>query len=801
MRVPLRWLSEWIAVPVGPEALAEKLSLGGLEVEGIERHGPELAALRVGHVVAREPHPDADRLSVCRVDLGDGTLRQIVCGAPNVAAGQRVAVATPGTTLPDGTRLKAARIRGVASEGMICSSRELGLGDDHAGILVLDPAAPVGAPLDQVLRAGETVLDVSLTTNRGDCASLLGIAREVAAHFGGEVTSPPCAPPEAGEPTSAAIRVEIEDAEGCSLYVARVVRGVRVGPSPDWLRARLEAAGLRSIDVVVDVTNLVMLEFGQPLHAFDLGKLRGGVVRVRAAAAGERLRTLDGQERALEAEDLVIADAARVLAIAGVMGGADSEVDTRTRDVLIESAAFHPRRVRRTGRRLGLHSEAAYRFERGVDPEGVARAADRAARLLAELATGAVLGGRVEARGREPARVREIELDPGRVNRLLGSAFEPVEIAALLARVGVESRNAGGGLACTVPSWRHDLERPEDLVEEVGRIDGYEKLPALLPVARLTPVLRAPGLALAEALREALRACGFQEVMTLPFVPERDADGLRLAADDERRRAVRVRNPLVEEEPLLRTTLVPSLLRAAQLNFARQCDEVRVFEISRVFRARGAGELPDERWVAAALVARRELGGLWRGAADVPVFFEVKGAAERALSELGVASAVRSGPQEPYLHPGAACGLRAGERDVGAAGELHPDVAACFGIDRPCAVCELDLGALAQVPRETPRYREVSRHPSVRRDLAVLLDATTPAGEVLEAIRKTAGPVLASLEIFDRYQGRGVPEGRVSLAFRLVFQRLDRTLQEAEVNKTTERVVQMLGHRFGGALR
>lgn len=806
MRVPLRWLSEWVDLPWPAretlEAFCERLTVGGLEIEDVIRTGPDLSAFRVGHVLSREPHPDADRLSLCRVDLGGGEAVEVVCGAPNVAAGQRVAVAPAGATLPDGTRIKRSKIRGVVSNGMICSARELGLeGDDGGGILVLAGEPAPGTPLADVLASGEVVLDVAITPNRGDWVSMLGMAREVRAHYGGALRLPPTAPPESSEEVSRFARVAIEDAAGCPRYVARVVRGVRVGPSPAWLQARLEAAGVRSVSNVVDATNLAMLELGQPLHAFDLARVRGGEVRVRDARAGERLATLDGQERTLAPGDLVIADAEGILAVAGVMGGRDSEVTGATADVLIESAQFHPSRVRRTARRLGLHTDASYRFERGVDPEGVARAADRAARLLAELAGGSVCRGTLEARGEALPRPGAIALRPEHVNRLLGTALRPREIAELLARVDVAVE--GGvvdGLRCRPPSWRSDLELPEDLIEEVARVHGYDRIEPTLPKGPFLGVDEPPARRLREAARDALRAAGLVELMTFPAVREGDLDALRLPADDPRRALVRIVNPVQADDAALRPTLVPSLLRAARLNLARQAEGLRLFELGATFVARGAGELPAEAAQAVALWTDARGASLWEPR-DVPVFFRAKGAAESVLAELGYAACFRAASVEPYLHPGASGDLRVGGEAVASVGELHPETAAAFELDAPAALIVLDLAALERAPRAAPRYREISRQPKVRRDLALLLDRGVAAGDVAEAIRKTAGPVLHSLAVFDRYEGRGVPEGKLSLAFRLELQRSDRTLTDAEVGRVVERVVKDLSQRFGGELR
>jgi phenylalanyl-tRNA synthetase beta chain len=631
---------------------------------------------------------------------------------------------------------------------------------------------------------------------------VLGVAREVSALFGAPLRLPETAAPEAGAPAREAVGVAIEAPDACHHYVARVVRGVREVPSPAWLRQRLEAAGLRSRQIVVDVTNLVMLELGQPLHAFDLHRLRGAEVRVRRARAGEKLATLDGETRELDPRDLVIADAERAIALAGVMGGRETEVAAGTRDVLIESAHFAPAGVRRSARRHGLHSEAAYRFERGVDPEGVARAADRAARLLAELAGGVVAAGRVEARGAPAAPPAEIRLELDRANRLLGTAFGAAQASALLARVGVRAQESTPGtLVCCAPSHRADLRIPEDLAEELVRIHGVEKIPATLPLGVLSPVTLPPLWSLAERAKDALAAAGLTECIGFPFVPETDPARLGLAADDGRGRLARLVNPVKEEEPCLRSTLLPSLLRLARQNLDRQVDPVRVFEVSRVFLRREAPEPPDEPlWVAGLITAPRQRR-LWDPPEPAPLFYQVKGLAERLLNGLGYVASLPDSAAQPYLHPGSAAAIVVHEQVIGSIGELHPDVAARFEIDVGCALFELDLERLACAPPPAVRFREVSRFPQVRRDLALFVDRGQRSGDLLAAIAKTAGPDLASVELFDRYEGAGVPEGRVSLAFRLVFQRLDRTLTDAEVAAAIDRVVRMLSHRFGGELR
>jgi len=806
MRASLEWLAEFIDLPAESD-LVERLTLGGFEDVEIVAMGPDLSAVRVGRVLECGRHPNADRLFVCKVDLGDGEPIEVVCGATNVAADQKIAFAAVGTKLPDGTLLKRAKIRGVASNGMICSSRELELGDDHEGILVLDPDAPVGAPLPEVVSAGDRELEVGVTPNRGDAASLIGLAREVRALFGGELRTPETDPPETGPATADAIRVEIEAPDDCHRYVARIVRGVRVGPSPDWMVAKLAASGIRSINNVVDATNFVLLEFGQPLHAFDLAKLRGGVVKVRRAAAGEKLATLDGEARELSAEDLVIADSERAIALAGVMGGANTEVGDATTDVLIESAHFHPSRVRLGAKRYGLKTEASYRFERGVDRLGVQRAADRVARLIAELAGGEVAAGSAVAEGAAPSVTEAIRFPTDRANKLLGTALSKQEMAALLERVGVSCTSADGDeLVCAIPSHRADLHLHQDLTEEVARIYGYERIPVTEPVGVLRGVERPRLWQLAERCRDALVAAGLIECQTLPFVNAEWLEALQLAADDPRGDAVRLVNPIREEEPLLRTTLLPSILRLVQQNRSRQVGRIEVFELGSLFRAGGApsrwgGDLPQESLGLAAAIVEREDRGLWEAPTSVPLFFNLKGIAKKLLNQLGYVAWFPSASPPPHLHPGAAAAIEVGGVLVGSIGELHPDVASAFGLDVGCAVMELNLEELMALPQQQARFHAVSRQPSVRRDLAVVVDLDQPAGEVLEAIRKTGGKDLVLVELFDRYAGKGIAEGRTSLAFRLVFQRFDRTLKDEEVTKTTDRIVKMLAHRFKGELR
>lgn len=798
MRVPLRWLSEWIDLPE-QDALVQRLTSAGLEVESILQSGPDFAGLRVGRVLECARHPNADRLSLCKVEAGFDSPLEIICGAPNVAAGRLVALAPVGSELPGGQKIKRSKIRGVASNGMICSARELGIGDDHEGILLLAEGFAPGAPLADALASelGETVLDLEITPNRGDWLSMLGMAREVRAHFGGALRLPDCSVQEGARPAEGDIEVAVEDTAGCPAYLARVVRGVSVAPSPPWLKKRLEAAGLRSINNVVDVTNLVMLEFGQPLHAFDLDKLRGPVC-VRAGRRGEAFQALDGSRHELSDENLVIGDANGAIALAGVIGGAASEVDAGTVNLLLESAHFAPARVRRSARLRGLSTDAGYRYERGVDPDGMARSVDRAARLLLELAGGEVSRGRAEARGEALARPGRIALEPARLCRLLGVELSTERVAELLERVEVSVETGEAGvLHCTPPAYRHDLWLPEDLAEEVARIYGYDNIEPTLPPARLAGT-HEPRLRKAQGdVKQSLVASGLTEVMTVPWVPESDAAALRLSEADPRRARVRLANPIHAELPLLRGELVGAILRTAARNLKLQNTRLRIFECSRVFRPDAPGELPAEPLQAVALLA-----GFAAPADAASRFLQAKGVAERLLGDFALAARFRAGAGEAYLHPeiSGAFEVEGAESAPVVLGEVHPETAAAFEVE-DAALVVIDVDALADLRGAPAVYREVSRYPAARRDLALWVEGDVPVGALLEAIRKKGGAALHSVEFFDRYRPGGAQRGKVSLAFHLVFQRLDRTLTDAEVDKAVRRVVKGLEQEFGAELR
>ncbi|MCC6223613.1 MAG: phenylalanine--tRNA ligase subunit beta [Thermoleophilia bacterium] len=763
MRIPISWLREYVAFATPLPELAERLAVASAEVERISRRGvPDengnLGRYVVGRVVEAGKHPNADRLQLCRVDTGDPEPRQIVCGAWNFGAGATVPVALPGAVLPDGRTLERAKLRGAVSEGMILSERELELGTDHAGILVLDEPHEPGTPLADVLPLRDEVLELELTGNRPDLTSIYGMAREVAALVGGELAPPPGAdPPRAGDEP---LELEIYDLEGCPRYVGRLFRGVRLGPSPPWLKARLVAAGMRPISNVVDVTNYVMLALGSPLHAFDHARLAGGRIGVRRAHPGEELVTLDGVRRRLDPADLLITDAREAVAIAGIMGGLDSEVTDATTEVLLEAASFEPVGILGSSERLGLRSEASNRWEKGVDPYLCERAAVLASQLLVELAGGRFVAHR-DVHGELPPRP-VTRLRPARVSALVGLEIPEGEQRAILERLGFD---VTGDWEVTVPTWRaRDVTREIDLVEEVARVYGLERVPFTLPERRAMFGRLSQAQRLRRLVEDVMTGCGLSEAYTWS-----------LAARDPDPRALRLPVPLSAEHALLRTMLVEGLVAAAARNVDAGNERVDLFEVARVYLPSGE-QLPDERW---------QVGGICEGG-----YFRAKGIVETLHAALGI-EPVFERTRRDWLHPG-----RAASVDAGWVGELHPAL-----LDGIWGVFQLDLETLfAEVP-ERILYDDVITYPALRQDLAFVVAEDVPAGELVRAARDLAGRELREARVFDVYRGGQIPAGRKSVAIRVAFQSPERTLTDEEAAGLRGLIVAGLAERFGAELR
>lgn len=805
MRVPLSWLADHVDPGLAPDALARALSGSGTLVEavhslGVPDSGDNLGAFRVGRVMSAEQHPNADRLRVCTVDLGGDEPATIVCGAPNVAAGQTVAVALPGALLPGAERpLGVAKLRGVESRGMILSAAELAMPGDAAGIMVLDDGAAPGSPLAEVLPLAETVLELEITSNRPDCLSLFGVAREVHA-----VTGAPLAPLDESDPPAegegsvddhAALEVAAPDL--CPRYMARVFTDVRVGPSPGWLRRRLEAAGMRSISNVVDVTNYVMLLTGQPLHAFDLDRLAGGRIVVRRAGEGEVITTLDGQERTLDPSMLAICDAERPAVIAGVFGAEFAEVSDGTTRVLLEAATFDGPAILSTSLTLGLRTESSGRFEKGLPRELPPRAMAIASRMLVELCGARMVPGTLDAHVPSPAR-EPVTMRYARVPRILGVEVPPADCEAILGRLGLEVHPGAGSLAATVPFERaSDLTREIDLIEEVGRIRGLDDIPAELPRlvghGRLTPAQ-----ALERRLARLAADLGLSEAITYRQVPESDADALRLAPDDPRRQVVRVSRPMSAEMAVMRRSMLPGLLRAVARNQAHQRTDGGLFEIGRTYAPREDG-LADERpWLAAVRFGRARPAG-WR---EAPRPVDVHAATGLAMA---LARAARVTPEvrpnaAPYFHPVRQARLVVGDAPVGWAAEVHPLVLRAFGVAGPVAAVVLDLEALLIHAAPPARYEDLLTVPVSTRDLALVVAEGVPAAELVGAARRAGAPLVRDVVVFDRYAGEQVEQGHVSLALRLELADPGRTLTDEEIEEAVVRVRDALAGR-GARLR
>ncbi len=762
MRVPVSWLKEYVAFDVPVEDVAARLVIASCEVDRIVKRGvPDangnLGLYRVGRVVEADKHPNADRLQLCRVDVGDAEPRQIVCGAWNFGPGATVAVALPGAVLPDGQRLEQAKLRGTVSDGMILSERELELGVEHGGILVLDDGPEPGTPLADVLPLSDDVLELETGHNRPDLLSVYGIAREVAALLGTELGPPPGVdPPRAGDEP---VDVQIEDYDGCPRYIGRTFREVRMASSPPWLKARLLAAGMRPISNVVDITNYVMLGLGNPLHAFDQSKLGERRIVVRRARKGEQMRTLDDTLRALDERDLVIADAEHAVAIAGIMGSLESEVDEQTTDVLLEAANFEPLAIHRSSERLRLRTEGSNRWEKGVDPYLAEQAAKLATELLVEHA-GARWTGDIDARRELPERP-VVHLRPERTDLLVGLRTEPDEQRAILERIGFD---VAADWTVTVPTWRaRDVTREADLVEEVARF-RLDEVPFTLPQRTVMFGRLSKEQRLRRTVEDVLLGCGFSEAYNWSLVPEDDDPG-----------ALRLPEPLSADQAVLRTTLRCGLIESAQRNVDGGADDVALFEIARVYLPSGQ-KLPDERW---------RLGAIASGGFD-----RAKGAVRTLHEALKVELRVEPAPQ-PFLHP-----RKAARFESGWVGELHP-----AQLDGSWGIFELDLSTLfASVP-DVVHYEDVITYPPVRQDLAFVVDEDVLAGELVAAAREAAGAELREMRPFDVYRGDQIGAGKKSIAFSVSFQSSEGTLTDEDAAELRNRIVERLEADFGAQLR
>jgi phenylalanyl-tRNA synthetase beta chain len=805
MRVPFAWLRSYCDPALGAQEAADRLTLAGDKLERLHRVGVgDVSAFVTGRVLEAEQHPDADRLTVCKVDVGRGNPETIVCGAPNVAAGQTVAVALPGAVMPDGSTLGEAKLRGVKSSGMILAEDEVGIGEDHAGIMVLDGDVPVGEPLSEHLPIADEVLELEITPNRPDLMGVYGVARDLHAVTGAALAEDPTdadAEPRGDDSADDHISIEI-DPEVCLRFTARVFEDVTIGPSPLWLKQRLMAAGQRPISNVVDITNYVMLTTAQPLHAFDLDKVRGGRIDVRRATDGERMFTLDDAERVFTSEMALVCDAEGPTGIAGIMGGQVSEVSDATTRVLMEAATWVGPNIMRTSKALGLRSEASARFEKQLHPEQAIAAQRLAARLMVELCGARMVPGTVDVYP-EVRGTLVIPLRHERIARLLGAEIAEDVVEGILERLGFRLMR---GMGWAVPPWRDsDVRREADLIEEVARIHGLDKLPTTLPARRSAVGRLTPSQRLRRRLEDLLRDCGLDECISYSFISPHAIDRLRLVDEAG---VLPLQNPLSEDQSRMRPLLLPGLLDAARHNAAHGRPAVALFESAHVYRwSRPLDEAPegspggmtpaDERHHLAVLQTQALPGG-WRSEPHAADFFSARAVLEAVLEVAQVDWRAQPEPQ-PFLHPGRCAAVMAGERNVGWVGELHPLVAAEWELAGPAAGFEIDLDAVEQLGRPQA-YRDVSSFPAVLQDIAVVVGEDVSAATVIDAVRTAGEPLLATVDLFDVFRGEQVGEGEKSLALRLSFQAPDRTLTDAEVAEPRQAIEAALGE-LGGRLR
>lgn len=790
MKFSEKWLRGWVNPQVSRDELVARLSMAGLEVDSVTPAAGQFSGIVVGEVLSTEQHPDADKLRVCQVSNGSETF-QVVCGAPNVRPGLKIPFAMIGAELPGDFKIKKAKLRGVESNGMLCSAAELQISEENDGLLELAADAPVGQDIRVYLDLDDASIEVDLTPNRGDCLSLAGLAREVGALYGAPVT----------RPTVPAIAPGIDDVRpvdvlapaACPRYLGRVIRNVDLSrPTPLWMVERLRRSDVRSIDAAVDITNYVMIELGQPLHAFDLAEINGGI-RVRMAEEGEKLVLLDGQEVALRADTLVIADHDRALAIAGVMGGEHSGVAATTKDIFLESAFFEPISVAGKARSYGLHTDASHRYERGVDSQLAREAMERATGLLLDI-VGGEAGPIIETVSPEHLpNIAPVTLRAERITQMLGMEMDSAEVEQLLNGLGLKTSGEAGQWQVEVPSHRFDISLEVDLIEELARLYGYNRLPVRYPQARLAPQARSEVRGELPALRRLLVARGYQEAITYSFIDPKQFELFNPGVEP-----LLLANPISSDMAAMRVSLWPGLIKALQHNLNRQQDRVRLFESGQRFVGQ-LGDLKQQPMLAGVVCGSRLPEG-WANGRDTIDFFDVKADVEAVLGFSGSLDDFTFVPgKHPALHPGQTARIERDGVEVGYLGALHPELVKTLGLDRTVYVFELVLADV--VEGRLPKFHELSRFPEVRRDLALIAGRDVAASAVLDVIRENAGEWLTDLRLFDVYQGKGIDPDRKSLAVGLTWQHPSRTLNDDEVNATTQNILTSLEQRLNTTLR
>ncbi|MFO7712874.1 phenylalanine--tRNA ligase subunit beta [Desulfosarcina sp.] len=802
MKVSLSWLKAYVPINMPVAELADALTMAGLEVEAVEDRFAHLETVVVGRVVEVLPHANADRLKVCRVDAGDGIVT-VVCGAPNAAVGLNVPLARVGTRLPNGTMLEKTVIRGEASEGMLCSEIELGLGPDGSGLMVLDGDIQTGMALKTALNLCDHTLEIGLTPNRPDCLSIMGVAREIAAIQAVNMKPPLISLPDTEGDIGACTSVTILAPDHCPRYAARLLEGITVAPSPYWLQDRLHSVGVRPINNLVDVTNFVMLETGQPLHAFDFDHLAGHRIVVRTAAAQEPFTTLDQKARRLSDQMLMICDGEKPVAVGGVMGGLNSEIEATTTRVLIESACFDPVSIRRTSKALGLNTDASHRFERGVDPDGTLFALNRAAGLMAELGRGRLVGGLIDEDFRQSGPL-VLPLCVRATNTVLGTDLDRDTIAKLLVRIAFKVQADGeDGLQVEVPSFRVDVTRPQDLMEEVARLSGYNLIPTTFPTLPAQGTTPFPLMVRRNQVRDILGGFGFTETINYSFISADSCDRIQLHPDDPRRCHVALLNPISEEQSVMRTTLVPGMLESAQRNLSRQLTRLRLFEVGKVFLPQADALLPLEKEMLVGFLTGPRAKSAWHTREKACDFFDIKGTVEGLGLALGIASlsfAALPDDQCCYTRVGHTAKILHGVQMLGILGEVDAAVVNSYSLKQPAFIFELDLEALSRLVTDARQMAAIPRFPATARDITVIVDRDVESRRLLDTVARFGEKLVEDLYLFDVFAGDPIPEGKKSVSFRVVYRSAERTLEDEIVNEIHHRLTHRLITEFGATL-
>lgn len=809
MLASVDWLKQYVDIDVTPEELAEKLTRVGLEVESVNYLGDGIEGVITGKVTQIERHPDSDHLWVCMMDVGGPEILQILTGAQNVHQYDMVPVAVIGSHLPNGMTLKKAKMRGLDSFGMLCSAAELGidakllLPEQREGIFILPPDTPVGVDIKKVLGLDDVVLDIDLTANRGDCTNIIGLAREAAAVLGKELRMPDMSVKEvAGGSAADMAAIEVDAKDLCSRFAVRVLKNIKIGPSPEWMQKHLRACGMRPISNVVDVTNYVMLELGQPMHAYDYDKVGGHKLIVRRAADGEKLVTLDGQERILTPDMITIADPDHAVGLGGVMGGLETEVTGETVNVMLEAATFNGPSIRRTSKALGLRSEASGRFERGVDTVLNHNALNRAVHLLEQMGACETVCGIVEDYPEE-VKPAVICVTPQAINSRIGVEIAAEEMVDILKKLQFGVDYSGDVLTVTAPSWRYDISCDADISEEIARMHSYDKIESHNPDLPLVQGRQAVIDDVCEEIEDYLVAAGLNEVMTYSFINPNSFDKILLDEADSRRGAIELMNPLSDEFKVMRTSMLPGMLNTAAYNQARQAESVKIFEIGKVFlpKALPLKELPEEKPVLCAILAGRRSSLNWTETKDEVDFYDMKGAVEGLLENLQIAGAKYVPVAQPYLHPGKSCAVEYEGRVIGWFGELHPTVAGNYGLNGSVCVLELEVEPLVASASHVPQFVHLPKYPATSRDIAVVVPLEVAMEELEAVIRANAGSLLKQVKVFDVYTGKQVEAGYKSMAFNLTFQADDRTLTDEEIDAVIKNVVEKVGEAYKAKLR